>query len=59
LIVHGDSDQEVPISQSQKLAKLIPQSDLKVVHGADHWYTHEDHTEQMLKIITEFFIGQA
>jgi uncharacterized protein len=54
LIVHGDADQDVPITQSQKLVTLIPHCELKVIHGSDHRYTQPEHAKQMLTEITEF-----
>jgi uncharacterized protein len=57
LIVHGDLDVDVPIAQSQKLVKLIPRGELKIIHGADHRYTNDDHAHQMTETIIEFILN--
>src|SRR3972149_9989457 len=33
IIVHGDADTDVPIDQSKKLSKLIPNCQLKIIEG--------------------------
>jgi alpha/beta superfamily hydrolase len=59
LIVHGDLDKDVPITQSQKLVTLIPHCQLKVIHGSDHKYTQETHAQEMVKAITDFIVQYA
>jgi len=59
LIVHGDKDINVPIEQSLKTSKLIPNCKLIIVKGADHNYTNENHFKQMVKTITDFIIEQS
>lgn len=59
LIVHGDSDNVVPVSQSIKTSKLIPNCKLVTIKDANHRYTEGDHAEQMLKAISEFIITEA
>lgn len=39
LIVHGDQDESVPILLSEMLVKVIPNSKLVVIKGADHRYS--------------------
>lgn len=39
LIMHGDSDTIVPVEQSMRLHKEIPQSELLIIKGAGHRYT--------------------
>lgn len=36
LIVHGNKDTQVPLEQSQRMAKLMPNVNLFVLDGADH-----------------------
>ncbi len=59
LIVHGDNDKSVPIEQSIKTAKLIPNGELKIVKGADHRYTNSTYFEQMLHYISDFIIEKS
>lgn len=57
LIVHGDADDEVPTEQSIKLSKLLPNCKLSIVKGADHTYTNETHSEQMLNEIVDYILN--
>lgn len=54
LIVHGDTDNDVPYSQSQKLAKILPDARLVTIKGADHRYTTGNTTEEMLQVLFKF-----
>jgi dipeptidyl aminopeptidase/acylaminoacyl peptidase len=54
LLVHGDSDETVPLEQSRKAASLIPDGCLKVIEGADHVYSNPKHFEKMLDLISRF-----
>ena len=57
LIVHGNTDESVPIKQSIKLSKLIPSCQLKIVVGANHRYTNPTHFEKMINLISKFIIN--
>ncbi len=54
LIVHGDQDEEVPVAQSIKTSKLIPNCKLVIVEGAKHSYQEGRHENEMLEAITGF-----
>lgn len=54
LIVHGDADKSVPVEQSIKTAKLIPNCKLVLVKGANHTYTDLEHFKQMSKSFADF-----
>jgi pimeloyl-ACP methyl ester carboxylesterase len=56
LIVHGDRDETVPLSQSQKAAGIIPDCRLEIIHGADHTYSHPQHFEVMIDLISGFVV---
>jgi len=56
LIVHGDCDEQVPLEQSIKLAKIIPDAKLIIIKGADHTFTDPMLMKQKSKIIVEFII---
>lgn len=56
LIIHGDVDESVPVEQSMKTAKLIPNCKLILIKGANHRYTEGDHAEQMLKAMQDFIM---
>ncbi|HEY1096442.1 MAG TPA: alpha/beta fold hydrolase [Alphaproteobacteria bacterium] len=56
LIIHGDADEVVPLSQSRELKKHIPLSDLVVLPEADHRFTdtgdmaaYQHHIENFLR----------
>ena len=59
LIVHGDQDRDVPITQSQKLANLIPNCQLKIIKGSDHSYTQSVHAKKMLQAISQFILSHV
>lgn len=59
LVVHGNQDEEVPYTQSQKLIQCLPNSKLITIDGADHRYTTESHAQQMLEAITNFVVENS
>jgi len=59
LIVHGDKDTDVLITQSLKLVKLTKNGELKIVKGSDHRYTQDKHAEEMTQSLSEFMIKEA
>ncbi len=54
LIVHGDQDETVPVSQSQKASTLIKGCRLEIIQGADHRYSNPRDFEKMLGLISGF-----
>lgn len=58
-IIHGDADNTVPISQSIKISKTIPNCRMKVISGADHRFTIPEHFEAMIKSIINFIIENS
>ena len=56
LIVHGAADETVPLSQSRKLASLLPRGELVVIPGADHLYTREEDFETLVDRLSGFII---
>ena len=57
LVVHGDNDEMVPLSQSEKLVSLMPQAQLHIVKEADHRFSTESHQKEMIDAIVTFFGG--
>lgn len=59
LIIHGDKDELVPVSQSIKLASKIKNSKLVLVKGADHRYSDTGyfkyHLQEMETFITQLW----
>lgn len=59
LIIHGDKDKNIPLRQSQKLAKQIPKARLEVISGADHFYSNPEHFQKMLDLVVQFILKHA
>jgi len=59
LIVHGDADKTVPVSQSIKTSKLIPHCKLVRIKDADHRYTDEKHLKKLLITVSDFIIDHS
>ena len=56
LIIHGDADDVVPLSQSKKLDRLLKNSTLIAVKGLTHDY-NEKELHQMAQHVTNFFVA--
>lgn len=56
LIIHGDSDMVVPISQSLELAKITG-AEVKVVAGAGHQYDLPKQHNEMMDTIVKFLVN--
>ena len=52
-IIHGDEDIDVDIEHARYIKKLVPNSTLHVIKGADH-YMLSTHTEEIEKLINDF-----
>ncbi len=59
LIVHGDEDETVPLTQSQKTARLIENCRLEIIQGCDHVYSNPEHFERLLDLISDFIIKNS
>lgn len=55
LIMYGDKDTATPPEFGEKLNKLIPDSKLVIVHGADH-FIHQTQTKLVLEEVRGFLI---
>jgi uncharacterized protein len=55
LIIHGDKDRVVSISQSKKLASIMGVK-LRIIKGADHAYSNKKHYDEMKKTVIDFII---
>ena len=54
LIIWGDNDEAVPISDGEVLEKLIKDSGLIVFSGCTH-YAYLERLDQLIRILNEFF----
>lgn len=56
IIVHGSSDDVVPVEQSKTLfSHLKCEKKLAVLGGADHQYSDSSHFSHMMKLVSEWF----
>ena len=53
LMIHGDADEIVPISFSEKALEIYPDGDLMVIHGAGHGFEGKDF-EMAARAIEDF-----
>ena len=56
LIVHGDADDDVPVEQSMKTAKLIPDCRLEIIKRADHLFSNPEHFQKMITTVSNFIL---
>lgn len=52
LIVHGTSDEAIPVEDAFELAKHVPNNKLHIIEGASHCYT--DHQEEWVSAVVDF-----
>ncbi|MFH1630856.1 MAG: alpha/beta fold hydrolase [Candidatus Aenigmatarchaeota archaeon] len=56
LIIHGDADERVPVEQSIKLSKLIKNSRLEIIEGADHKFTKKKDHDKVMDLAVKFMV---
>lgn len=54
LIIHGNQDRDVPVTQSINITKFIENCALEIVVGADHRFTKKKDFDRMLNSILSF-----
>lgn len=55
LIVHGDKDADVAIQDSEELVKLLPNAELHVFKGAEHFFKAPGQKEKLVTLIVDWF----
>lgn len=58
LIIHGQEDNIVPISQSEKISAIMKDCTLIKIEGCKHSYTESIHFEGMINLTTRFLINE-
>ena len=53
LLIHGDKDSLVPVSNSVRLAALLPNAELKIMKDAGH-VPHEERPDEFLGLVESF-----
>ncbi len=56
LIIHGDKDEVVSVEQSVKLSKMITNSRLEIIKGADHNFSNEADFKKTLELAADFIL---
>ncbi len=53
LVIHGSKDVIVPVGSSKEWVEVLPNAEIKIIHGAGHvpWWEYE---EDIFKILAEF-----
>ncbi len=51
--MHGDKDSLVPLSNSLRLAALLPNAELKIMKNAGH-VPHEERPDEFLGLVDDF-----
>lgn len=57
LVIHGDMDDIVPLSQGEKLYENLPQGKLYVIKGADHRFQDPEMFSERLNVATQFILN--
>ncbi len=59
LVIHGDQDEIVPVSEARKAHRVNPDAvTLSIVPGADHMFSHSEHRERIAALAAEWFSRQ-
>lgn len=59
LIVHGDKDKNVPVEQSIKISKILPNCKLEIIEGAGHHFDEPGQFEKTLDLIVNFIVKNS
>ena len=60
LIVHGDRDDIVPVSEAQGAVAINPEGiELAVIENADHMFSGEEHRLEVSRLVVDWFVRQS
>jgi hypothetical protein len=59
LVVHGEADEVVPVSDAHDIASHARRAQLEVVLGADHAFTRAEHRRPTMRLIAAFLARHA
>lgn len=54
LLIHGAKDETIPVEQSKKLGKIIPNCKVEILPNADHHYSSKSIDSMQLRLIKAF-----
>ncbi|MFH1246758.1 MAG: alpha/beta hydrolase [Candidatus Micrarchaeota archaeon] len=55
-IVHGDKDTDVTVKDSEELVKFLPNAELHVFKGAEHFFRNPGEKEELVKLIVDWLV---
>jgi len=56
LTLHGTADDTIPVSDASEFDHRVKNHTLRVVEGADHGFSQEEHAAEAVRLATEFFL---
>jgi alpha/beta superfamily hydrolase len=59
LIVLGDKDEYIPVSEAAKLSKIIKDCHLEIFPDADHKFSKLEDFERMIQVISDFIVKKS
>jgi putative redox protein len=59
LVVHGDRDDVVPVTEAEHARELNPAVQLAVIRDADHMFSREDHRLAVSRRVVDWFVAKA
>lgn len=59
LLIYGDQDKEAPPDVGERLVKLMPQADIRVLQGFDHYSILKEGSHQAVSLIKKFIEEKA
>lgn len=59
LIVHGDADENVEMSNSVAIASMMPDARVHPVVGAGHSFSDHRHEEELVRVTVDYLSGRA
>lgn len=54
LIIHGDADENISISNSEKLVSIMPNAQIVSIKGSDHSYSDKNHEKTLIEETLDF-----
>ncbi len=59
LIIHGTADDNIPLSNSERIVSMLPNAKFLQIEGADHSYKNKEHETAVIKATIEFLTDQS
>jgi len=60
IVVHGDTDEIIPVENAYRLHQYRSvNTELAIIPGADHMFSQDDHRQEVIQRVTQWFKGLA